>query len=270
MTPRRATALPVRRVRGDHAAEWDDDPVAVEEPLEIRVEGEPYAVTMRTPGEDRELAAGFLLAEGVVDGLDDLVAIAPIDDPSDPRGNTIDVRLAPGVPLLRRVAAARQRFVSSACGVCGKEAIDDIFRRIPAERARWTAPTGQLHGLPEALRAAQGAFAHTGGTHAAALVRPDGELEVSFEDVGRHNAVDKVIGWRLLQDRLPVDDRLLLVSGRAGFEIVQKAAVAGLPGLAAVGAPSSLAVELAQRAGMLLIGFLRNGSCNVYSGSLSD
>lgn len=257
--------MQVCRVRGALRSGWEDDPVAVEEPLEIRVEGESFAVTMRTPGEDHELAAGFLFAEGVIDARDDLVAIASVDDPSDPRGNTVDVRLAPGVPLLRRVAAARSRFVSSACGICGKEAIAQIFQRISTSAVTWEMPPELLHALPARLREVQGEFARTGGSHAAALVTPAGEIEIGFEDIGRHNAVDKAVGWRLLQDRVPIDDRLLLISGRAGFEIVQKAAVARIPAIAAVGAPTTLAVELARRAGLLLVGFLRDGAYNIYS-----
>ena len=212
---RSAARVPVTRV-GEGPTD-DHDWIAVEEPLEIRIEGTPFAVTMRTPGHDLELAAGYLFGEGVIEDAEDLAAIAHIDDPADPQGNTLDVRLAPGVPLLR--ASARARVANSACGVCGK----------------------------------------------AALFSPDGALEVQREDIGRHNAVDKVIGWRLAADRLPIDDRILLVSGRAGFEIVQKALVARIPVLASVGAPSSLAVQLAESAGMTLIGFLRDGRYNVYA-----
>ena len=258
---RSAARVPVTRV-GEGPTD-DHDWIAVEEPLEIRIEGTPFAVTMRTPGHDLELAAGYLFGEGVIEDAEDLAAIAHIDDPADPQGNTLDVRLAPGVPLLR--ASARARVANSACGVCGKAAIDQIFQRIsPLHRSWWPAPA-VLHRLPEAQRAAQPLFDHTGGLHAAALFSPDGALEVQREDIGRHNAVDKVIGWRLAADRLPIDDRILLVSGRAGFEIVQKALVARIPVLASVGAPSSLAVQLAESAGMTLIGFLRDGRYNVYA-----
>lgn len=247
-----------------HLTHPHEDPVAVEEPLEIRVEGLSWLVTLRTPGHDRELAAGLLLSEGVIDGPDDLVALASVDDPGAPRGNTVDARLAAGVPLLR--ASARARFASSACGICGKEALDRIFQRVTPLERRWEPDPDLLTRLPEALRAAQRTFQDTGGLHAAALFSPEGELEGLREDVGRHNAVDKVIGWRTLQDRLPIDDRVLVVSGRAGFEIVQKAVVARIPALAALGAPSSMAVALAARAGLCLVGFLREGRYNLYDG----
>lgn len=245
-----------------HLAPPDEDLLAVEAPLELRVEGVSFLVTLRTPGHDLELAAGALMAEGVIADRDDLSAIASVDDPAAPRGNTVDVRLAPGVPLLRE--AARARYASSACGLCGKEAIDQIFARVGRVERRFEVDPRVLVALPERLRAAQAVFDETGGLHAAGLFTPDGELEIVREDVGRHNAVDKVLGWRLLEDRLPVDDRVLLISGRAGFEIVQKAAIAGVGVLAAVGAPSSMAVDLAARAGLALFGFLRDGRYNCY------
>lgn len=254
-----------RRAQNGALLPWQLDEIADEEPLEIRVEGQPYAVTMRTPGDDRELVAGYLYAEGVIDGPDDLVAIAAVDDPLDPRGNTVDVRLAAGVPMLRRARGARERFASSACGVCGKAAIDQIFQSMHTVGAHALPPAELLYALPARLRQAQSRFLATGGLHAAGLFSWSGELELIYEDIGRHNAVDKVLGARLLADRVPLDDALLLTSGRAGFEIVQKAAVARVPVLAAVGAPSSLAVALARRAGMTLIGFLRDGSYNLYS-----
>lgn len=240
------------------------DHVVVEEPLEIRIEGRPVAVTMRTPGHDLDLVAGFLVTEGVVDGPDDIVAMAHVTDPADPVGNTVDVRLSPGVPAARRDRAVRELFASSSCGVCGKASIDRLMVERRPLQARLEMHRDLLITLPGRLRAAQPAFADTGGLHAAALFTPDGELECLREDIGRHNAVDKVLGWRFRQDRVPVSDRLLLVSGRAGFEIVQKALVAGVPALAAVGAPSSLAIDLAQEAGMCLVGFLRDGRLNRY------
>lgn len=246
----------------------DDDELAVEEPLEIRVEGRPLAVVMRTPGHDEELAAGFMWTEGLIDGPDDLAALAYVRDPREPRDNTLDARLASGVRLedSRFNAAKREMFASSSCGVCGKATIANVLRAIPPLRAPMRAPAALLLSLPERMRAAQAAFSRTGGLHAAALFGADGALEVLREDIGRHNAVDKVLGWRLLQDRAPVDDRVLLVSGRAGFEVVQKALFARVPVLAAVGAPSSLAVRLAEEAGMQLIGFLRDGRFNQYAG----
>ncbi len=247
--------------------DWEIDQVATEEPLEIRVEGRPLAVTMRTPGHDEELAAGFLYTEGVIDGADDLAAMAKVLDPLDPQDNTLDVRLASGVDLDGRRFASAQRdlFASSSCGLCGKATIDRILQDAPPLEAPRRAPPELLMGLPPAMQAAQATFATTGGLHAAALFGFDGVLEVLREDIGRHNAVDKVLGWRLRKDRAPVDDRVLLVSGRAGFELVQKAVLARVPVLAAVGAPSSLAVELAVDSGLQLIGFLRDGRFNVYS-----
>ena len=262
----RTVAVPCQRVTADGAAHLTDDLLAAEEPLEIRLEGQPLAVTMRTPGDDRELVAGFLLSEGVIDGPDDLVAVAHIDDPLDPQGNTVHVRLAMGVPAARRQRAQRDLFASSACGLCGKASLEHIQAALPPPPdSPPPPPTPEvILSLPARLRAAQEVFGQTGGLHAAALFSFDGQLEVLREDIGRHNAVDKVLGWRLLADRVPVSDAILLVSGRAGFEIVQKAAVAGVPVLAAIGAPSSLAAQLAHRARMTLIGFLRDGRYNVY------
>lgn len=250
--------------RGPGPAGWADDLVAVEEPLEIRVEGKPVSVTLRTPGHDLELAAGFLLAEGVLEDADDLVAIAHVDDPSRPTGNAVDVRLSPGVPFGRRGLADRDRFAASSCGVCGKSSIDRIFRAVAPLPPAGLPPAERLLALPELLRAAQRLFAQTGGLHAAALVRPDGTLDLVREDIGRHNAVDKIVGRALLDDRLPLHGHLLLLSGRAGFEIVQKAGAAGISCIASIGAPSSLAVELAARLGMGLIGFLGPRRFNVY------
>jgi FdhD protein len=242
------------------------DVVAREEPLEIRIEGRSVAITMRTPGHDLELAAGFLFTEGVIDGPDDLTALAHVDDPSAPEGNTVDTVLAPGVPAGRRSAADRQMFASSSCGVCGKASIDRLRQLIPPLGTPIAMDAEVLMRLPHTLREAQDVFENTGGLHAAGLFTADGRLEISREDIGRHNAVDKVIGWRLRRDAIPIDDRILLVSGRAGFEIIQKALMAGISTVAAVGAPSSLAVELARDNGLRLIGFLRDGRFNQYSG----
>lgn len=244
------------------------DHVACEEPLEIRIEGRSLAVTMRTPGHDEELVAGFLYAEGLLDGADDVAAMNKIVEPLDPHDNTLDVRLAGGVRLdpERFASARRTLYASSACGVCGAATIESVMRVAEPLESPRTATADLLFSLPARMRAIQDTFSQTGGLHAAALCTWDGEIEVLREDIGRHNAVDKVVGWRLLQDQVPVDDRVLLVSGRAGFEIVQKAVMARIPVLAAVGAPSSLAVELAHRAGLQLVGFLRDGRCNVYGG----
>jgi len=257
------TTVEITRVTADDATDTTDV-LACEEPLEIRIEGRPVAITMRTPGHDLELAAGFLYTEGVVDGADDIQAMAHVDDPADPKGNTIDTVLASGVPAARREAADRALFASSSCGVCGKATIDRLMVGAPALEQRLSPTPEVLLSLPERLRAVQSIFKQTGGLHAAALFSVDGELEVTREDIGRHNAVDKVIGWRLQQDAIPIDDRILLVSGRAGFEIIQKALVARIGVVAAVGAPSSMAVQLAEESGMLIVGFLRNGRYNAY------
>jgi FdhD protein len=253
----------VERVQGSGQPLVQRDLLAVEEPLELRIEGRPFLVTMRTPGDDEELAAGLLLSEGIIEGRDDLVALAHVHAPRDPRRNTVDVRLAAGVrppPDAGRAVGA-----SSACGICGTASVDHVLRQVPtrAERAQ-LPPADVIHGLPATLRAAQSTFDHTGGLHAAALFDRQGALELLREDIGRHNAVDKVVGARLLADRLPLEGTVLLCSGRIGFEIVQKAAVAGVEVVCAVGAPSSLAAELAWRAGIVLVGFLRDGRFNVY------
>ena len=244
----------------------EPDTVAVEEPMELRIEGRPLLVTMRTPGDDEELAAGLLYTEGVIDGPDDLTAMAKIHDPRQPRDNTMDVRLAAGVDAdaERFASARRDLYASSACGVCGKATVEQVMRRVPALPARRRVDPALLMTLPALMRPHQSAFEATGGIHAAALFSFDGTLEVLREDIGRHNAVDKVLGWRLLADRVPVDDRVLVVSGRAGFELVQKAAIAGVPAMASVGAASSLAVELAREVGMQLVGFLKHDRLNEY------
>jgi FdhD protein len=236
------------------------DTLAVEEPLEIRVNGSALVVTMRTPGDDVDLAHGFLLAEGVIGAPSDVVSARHCVD-SDL--NVLDVRLAPGV----RLPTGRRNFVAtSACGVCGKESIDDVRTRsrFPLEAGR-VASASLLSALPDKLRAEQRVFDATGGLHAAGLFSFDGELLAVREDVGRHNAVDKVVGWGVREDRLPLSETILIVSGRASFELVQKAVMAAVPVLGAVSAPSSLAVDLAQETGLTLVGFLRGESMNVYA-----
>ena len=265
--PEPAVTVDVWRVLGSGPATPDRDALAVEEPLEIRIEGEPMAVTMRTPGADLDLVAGFLFTEGVIDGIDDLHALAHVDDPADAQGNTVDCVLSGGVPAARRDRARRELFASSSCGVCGKASIDRVFLATPPLPPVSAPAPRVLHALPARLRAAQEVFGHTGGLHAAALFGADGALAVLREDIGRHNAVDKVIGACLRADVATAATPILLVSGRAGFEIVQKALMAGIPVLASVGAPSSLAVSLARRAGLVLVGFLRDGRYNLYSGS---
>ncbi|MCG8926229.1 formate dehydrogenase accessory sulfurtransferase FdhD [Lentzea sp. CC55] len=245
------------------------DALAAEEPLELRVGGKALAVTMRTPGHDVELAHGFLLSEGVIGSSRD-VAVARYCDGTGPDGlntyNVLDLALAEGVPP-PDTGVERNFYTTSSCGVCGKGALDAVklkTRYSPAaDEVRVTPEV--LTGFPDALRERQKVFESTGGLHAAGLF-VNGEPLVVREDVGRHNAVDKVLGWAVLQDLVPVRGAVLMVSGRASFELVQKAAMAGIPVLAAVSAPSSLAVELAQEQGMTLIGFLRGDSMNVYTG----
>lgn len=244
------------------------DTLVAEEPLEIRVGGRPLTVTMRTPGHDFDLAAGFLVSEGVVRRADEVAGIRYCAGASDD-GNTynvLDVMLSPGVPA-PDPSLERNFYTTSSCGLCGKASLDAV-----RTTAAWSVRDDPLRlgaaivaELPDRLRAAQQIFARTGGLHAAGVFSADGRLLCLREDVGRHNAVDKVLGWALREDRLPLRGKLLLVSGRASFELVQKAVMAGIPLLAAVSAPSSLAADLAADAGLTLIGFLRGSSMNVYS-----
>jgi FdhD protein len=229
------------------------DAVAVEEPLEIRIGGEPVAVTMRTPGHDEELALGFCLSEG----------LRPVDArlPDDLAANTVEVD-APGFDLGR---LRRSFYTSSSCGVCGKGALEAVAVEAPRVGSDLHVSSAVVAELPERLRGAQPAFAATGGLHATGLFAPDGGLLCLREDVGRHNAMDKVVGWAFREGRLPLASLLLCVSGRLSFELVQKAAVAGCPILVAVGAPSTLAVELAADRGVTLCGFVRGGRVNVYT-----
>ena len=245
------------------------DSLAAEEPLEIRVNGTPLAVTMRTPGHDVELAHGFLLTEGVITTPAD-VHTARYCDSLDEDGrntyNVLDVALSEGVPP-PDVGVERNFYTTSSCGVCGKAALDAVRLRThhsPAADPSLIA-ANVLTTLPDALRDQQRVFATTGGLHAAGIFTTDGTPLVVREDVGRHNAVDKAIGWALLHDRIPLAATVLMVSGRASFELVQKATMAGIPILAAVSAPSSLAVDLADEQGLTLIGFLRGDTMNVYT-----
>jgi FdhD protein len=235
------------------ASERERDRVAVEEPLEIRIGGRPVAVTMRTPGHDEELALGFCLSEG----LEPTNASVP----PDLAANTVEVE-APGFDSER---LQRSFYTSSSCGVCGKGALEAVAVDTPRVESGLQVAAALIAGLPDRLRAAQPAFAVTGGLHATGLFDPDGELLCLREDVGRHNAMDKVVGWAFRQSRLPLAEEILCVSGRLSFELVQKAAVAGCPILVAVGAPSSLAVELANDRALTLCGFARGGRVNVYT-----
>ncbi|HEY0357921.1 MAG TPA: formate dehydrogenase accessory sulfurtransferase FdhD [Mycobacteriales bacterium] len=247
------------------------DTLAAEEPLEIRVDGRALAVTMRTPGDDLDLAHGFLLTEGVIADVDH-IAIARYCDSVDDSGrntyNVLDLDLAPGVPA-PVVGIERNFYTTSSCGVCGKASIDAVRTKTAYEPRDDATPVRPeiLVGLPDALRSAQKVFDKTGGLHAAGLFTADGELLALREDVGRHNAVDKVLGWALRQGLVPLAGHILMVSGRASFELVQKALMAGVPTLAAVSAPSTLAAELADESGMTLVGFLRGTSMNVYTGA---
>jgi FdhD protein len=251
----------IERVARGRAPERARDEVAVEEPLEIRVDGEPLAVTMRTPGEDEELAVGFLAGEALIRDRRDVESVGPSDDLA---ANVVEVRTREG---LRRDPRDERRFyLTSSCGVCGKAALEFVRREAPpAARAAPLEPE-LLLDLPDAARRRQRSFERTGGLHATALFEAGGELLVLREDVGRHNAMDKALGSLLLAGRWPLSGAVACLSGRAGFELVQKASVAGLAGVVAVGAPTTLAVELAEERGMLLCGFVRGSSFNVYAG----
>jgi FdhD protein len=239
------------------------DALAREEPLEIRVRGRSVAVTMRTPGHDKELAAGFLLTEGIVRSRADIVEIAPCLEGDAPE-NTLNIFLAPAVQVDFE-QLTRHVFATSSCGLCGKASIDAVHQHFPPVDSPVRIPAKTLVQLPGRMRAAQETFAETGGLHAAGIFDIDGTLLILREDVGRHNAVDKVLGHSFLANTLPLDAHVLLVSGRASFEIVQKALAARIPIVAAVSAPSSLAVEFARESGQTLIGFLRGDTMNVYS-----
>jgi FdhD protein len=245
-------------------AEQTTDDLTIEEPLEIRVRGRAVSVTMRTPGHDEELAAGFLLTEGIVRAAADILRIEPCPR-DDSMGNRVNVILAPDV-VVDFEKLTRHVFASSSCGLCGKATIESVRAIFPPVSSDVTVDVKTLARLPDLMRERQSTFARTGGLHAAALFTTAGELVVLREDVGRHNAVDKVIGHALTNALLPLDTHVLLVSGRASFEIVQKALAARLPIVAAVSAPSSLAVDFARENGQTLIGFLRGHRMNVYAG----
>jgi FdhD protein len=259
-------------VREHHAVKWHGgatsartEKLAVEEPLEIRLAGRRFTLTMRTPGHDEELAAGFLFAEGFINDATELGEIRRVRGRKGaPEPNAIDIIL--NVPADGLRARLKRNFVmSSSCGICGKTSIDSIRRRVmpPADSAR--ASPAILLALSQKLRGGQRVFAATGGLHGAAIFSLDGTMLAIREDVGRHNAVDKVIGFALTNAMVPLSQLIMMVSGRLSFEIVQKAAAAGVPILAAVSAPSSLAVELAEEIGTTLVGFLRDGSFNIYT-----
>jgi FdhD protein len=256
--------VPVARIEGSSACEVDDV-LAVEEPLEFRLDQITISLTMRTPGDDFELAAGFLFAEDLIAGGEDILSISR---PADGNPNVVEVRRTQEARV-NHSPAKRNFLMTSACGVCGKASIEDLERNTcPAlSPDHLRVDSSLIRRLPDRLRVAQAVFQSTGGLHAAALFDFNGELQAVREDVGRHNAVDKLIGAALLNRQTPLSRKILLVSGRASFELAQKALMASIPLLAAVGAPSSLAVATARKAGMTLIGFLRNDRFNVYSGA---
>ena len=243
-----------------------DDAAAAEEPLEIRLDGAPFVTVMRTPGHDLELATGLALAEGVIASPRDVAgAVHCRDVPPSARGNVVELTLAASAP--RREPTPRGTLASAACGVCGRESIADLAARCPPVQSSLRVAPELIAELPQRLRREQVGFERSGGLHAAGLFGADGRVLVVREDVGRHNAVDKVVGAALRHDLLPLTHVVLAVSGRVSFEIVQKARVAGLPIVAAVSAPTSLAVELAREGGQTLIGFVRGRGFNVYAGS---
>jgi len=252
--------LSLTRVTGDKRSVVDDV-VVVEEPLEIRMGEKPVSVTMRTPGDDFELAAGFLFTEGILQRPDAIESIRHWGSE-----NVVRIGLRTDVKIdLQKLA--RNFYATSSCGVCGKASIDAIRIQTKPVVSSMHVSGATLSRLPDVLRRSQSLFESSGAIHAAGLFSADGSLSLLREDIGRHNAVDKVIGARFLAGRTPISDEILMVSGRAGFEVVQKAIIAGIPIIAAVGAPSSLAVELAKEMNVTLIGFVREGKFNVYSGA---
>lgn len=251
----------IERIEPDRSAQRRDE-IAVEEPLEIRVDGVALAVTMRTPGQDEELAVGFLAGEALISGPGDISDVGPT---ADLAANVVDVRTTNG---LRRDPAEERRFhLSSSCGICGKAALEHVRLAAPPSERPAPIDPGLVLAAPERARAAQSAFNRTGGLHATGLFGRSGELVALHEDVGRHNAMDKAIGAMLLGGRHPLAGTIACLSGRVSFEMVQKATLAGLDGIVAVGAPTSLAVGLAREHGLLLCGFVREGRFNVYAGA---
>ncbi len=252
---RNIVTVPIHKALPGDSMSPMQDLLAVEEPLQIRVNDLDLSITMRTPGHDIELAAGFLFTEGILKNPADVLAVSS--------GENV---IAFTLPQDAEVGGARNFYMTSSCGVCGKASIDSLYAAGCGMLRHTSISRDVIHSLPEKLRAAQSVFEHTGGMHGAALFDTAGHLEIVREDVGRHNAVDKLIGAAFFKGLLPLENRVLLLSGRVSFELVQKAVMAGVPVLAAVGAPSSLAVQTAQRFGMTLLGFVRDGRFNIYSG----
>lgn len=262
--PQRSIALTSVEQWENGAASRVQDYLAVEEPLEIRIGDTPISVTMRTPGDDLELVAGFLFTEGIISNRSELRRLEPVA--SATANNTIAAELMGGNGESLH-GLQRNFFAASSCGICGKATIDSVrVRGIKAPNKHFKIGAGVLCSLPEKLRESQAVFGRTGALHAAAAFTASGELLILREDIGRHNAVDKVVGWALLNDRLPLSESVLMVSGRGGFEIVQKALIGGVPVLASVSAPSSLAVQIAREFSMTLVGFLRGKRFVIYSG----
>jgi FdhD protein len=258
---------PIVRWREARAAETAVDVVAVEEPLEVRIRGRSVAVLMRTPGHDRELTAGFLFTEGILRRAEDLLDLLPCrEQPRGEAGNVVEAVLAPGVAVdFERLT--RHVFTSSSCGVCGTTTLDALFRTAPPLAPGPRLDPRALTAWPARLRGHQPLFAATGGAHGCALLTPEGRIDWAHEDAGRHNAVDKAIGAALLAGALPLSGHGLMLSGRISFELVQKALLAGVPVVAGIGAPSSLAIACARRAGLTLAGFVREDRFNVYAGA---
>jgi FdhD protein len=258
-----AVTVTVTRLRQGQPVVEELDAVAVEEPMELRVEGRSLSIMMRTPGHDEELAAGFLLTEGIIREPQHLFEISTCPSRSEGQGNVVDVLLA-GVTM-DWDSLTRHVFASSSCGLCGKTSIESVFQSFPPVIATWQVSQDFLLTLPDKLRASQATFDQTGGLHASALFDLDGNLLVLREDVGRHNALDKLLGYALRAGLLPLQDKILMVSGRVSFEIMQKALAGGIGLIAAVSAPTSLAVEFAEKSGQTLVGFLRGDRMNVYA-----
>ena len=266
MNPDRSPS-PILRWREARAAETAADLVVVEEPLEVRVRGRSVAVLMRTPGHDRELTAGFLFTEGILRRAEDLLDLLPCrEQPRGEAGNVVEAVLAPGVAVdFERLT--RHVFTSSSCGVCGTTTLDALFRAAPPLASGPRLDPRALTAWPARLRGHQPLFAATGGAHGCALLTPEGRIDWAHEDAGRHNAVDKAIGAALLAGALPLSGHGLMLSGRISFELVQKALLAGVPVVAGIGAPSSLAIACARRASLTLAGFVRQDRFNVYAGA---
>jgi len=253
----------VVRLHADGSSTSITDDVAIEEPLEIRIGNDPFVVTMRTPGHDEELAAGFLVTEGIASGKADFKEISRCQLSTSPE-NSIRVRLSQSIPL-DEIRSNRYGAISSSCGVCGKTSIESIQKSYPEIDSKFVIDRQTLLGLPDTLRKSQVVFERTGGLHSSGIFDREGKLLCLREDVGRHNALDKVIGYAVLNDLWPLDNCILLVSGRVSFEIIQKALAARIPIVAAVSAPSSLAIGFARECGQTLVGFLRHPKMNVYS-----